>query len=142
MIRPPPISTRTDTPLPYTTLCRSAAVPDRQHGIDPITDREARGPGSALSHDAGDLSPGRHRKLIGGDKTSVANLVVHRIDPGRLDSNQPIAAARLRSRNLVNAKHLGAAECLKPDSPHVTLPESTPPRRVAWRRQRLNVRND
>src|SRR3546814_3088152 len=67
-----------------------------------ITDREARGPFIAWSHDAGDLSPGRHRKLIGGDKTSVANLVVHRIDPGRLDSNQHLAAARLRSRNLVN----------------------------------------
>src|SRR3546814_17303506 len=44
---------------------REAAVPDRQHGIDPITDREARGPGSALSHDAGDLPPELGRASCG-----------------------------------------------------------------------------
>src|SRR3546814_12267214 len=38
MIRPPPRSTRTDTLLPYTTLCRSVGMATRRVAMRPVHD--------------------------------------------------------------------------------------------------------
>src|SRR3546814_7179042 len=68
MLRRPPISTRTDTPFPYTTLCRSQAV-IVDHLTPPLTRAETYGPLAELErlvdeyYEAAGLDPRRLKVL-------------------------------------------------------------------------------
>src|SRR3546814_19620980 len=79
MIWPPPRSTRTDTPFPYTTLFRSVAIADRRGdtrrqldraNVDGITDVEA----SQVEHQL-------VRDAVGG--ADQLDLVAHDVEIGR-----------------------------------------------------------
>src|SRR3546814_18580239 len=100
MLRRPPISTRTDTLFPYTTLFRSQRRPPPQHRDDACANGEARRRASSTSEDGeigfggpvGDRAPPwRHHRL---DACGSRLFPEARVPCHHLCSRHPAGVAR------------------------------------------------
>src|SRR3546814_10424577 len=113
MIRPPQRSTRTDTPFPYTTLCRSDdTVVAAQHPalqVDDVARHDRLGPQlldhvgvGAVRHEADVLAVGlrRHRQAVAGGERSEEHT-------SELQSlmRSSYAVFCLKTKNYVHKKH-------------------------------------